>query len=184
MIKYLKNRLKDKLNNYSKMSIVERHGKKWTIPEVLKLHREYDLLKLSVDTIAKNHKRSVNSILYKLHKERFTPSLYDANGYVLKNKTGDKKSLVDSDLDLDSDADSSSDYNDENESILTESDCYSDYQEEELFDKKKESNIDNLSERVWSLETNIEEISSIVKKMFDQMTPKKNSTSSKNKLSM
>ena len=54
------------------MSIVaKRHGKKWTIPEELKLQREYELLQLPIEMIAIMHKRTVESIVAKLEKEEF-----------------------------------------------------------------------------------------------------------------
>jgi ABC-type Zn2+ transport system substrate-binding protein/surface adhesin len=163
------------------MSDVNRHGKKWTIPEVLKLHREYELLNLSVDEIAKNHRRSVASILYKLEVEGLISSLHEMNGYSLKkNKTSVKKTFKD--LEDDTEADSSSDYNDDNESELSDDD--SDYDEEDFDTKKKEYNMNNLSDRVWNLETNVEQISSMVKQMFNQMTGQKKTKCSKNKLTM
>lgn len=51
--------------------IAKRHGKKWTIPEELKLQREYELLGLSIEMIAIMHKRTVESIVAKLEKENF-----------------------------------------------------------------------------------------------------------------
>lgn len=46
-----------------------RNGKHWTIAECLRLEREYDLLKLSVDEIAVRHNRSPNAIMFKLDQE-------------------------------------------------------------------------------------------------------------------
>lgn len=46
-----------------------RSGFKWTVNECLRLEREYDLLKLSVDEIALLHQRSPLSIMYKLDSE-------------------------------------------------------------------------------------------------------------------
>jgi hypothetical protein len=46
-----------------------RAGFKWTVNECLKLEREYDLLKMSLDDIALLHERSVDAIMYKLDKE-------------------------------------------------------------------------------------------------------------------
>ena len=41
------------------------------------------------------------------------------------------------------------------------------------------SEVDKLSERVWNLETNVNEINSLVKQMFDDMVTKKNAKKSK-----
>jgi len=46
-----------------------RSGFKWTVNECLRLEREYDLLKLSVDEIALLHQRSHYAIMCKLDAE-------------------------------------------------------------------------------------------------------------------
>lgn len=46
-----------------------RSGFKWTVNECLRLEREFDLLKLSVDEIALLHQRSSYAIMYKLDSE-------------------------------------------------------------------------------------------------------------------
>jgi hypothetical protein len=46
-----------------------RNGYKWTVNECLKLEREFDLLKLSIPEIAILHKRTINSIMFKLEAE-------------------------------------------------------------------------------------------------------------------
>ena len=48
-----------------------RFGKKWTIPELIALEREYDLLELTVQEIAKRHQRSVSAIEARLAYEGF-----------------------------------------------------------------------------------------------------------------
>lgn len=127
------------------MSVINRHGKKWTIPEVLSLQRDYELLNLSIEEIAKKHQRSENSILFKLYAEgliedlKFSPSI----------------KLVLEEDEVKSDADS----NYENVNV---SECV-------------ECNMDKLSDRVWNLETSIGEINTMVKQMFDQMTTQKKS---------
>ena len=49
----------------------KRNGYKWTINECLQLQREYELLELSIDEIATNHKRTPDAIMYKLDHEGF-----------------------------------------------------------------------------------------------------------------
>lgn len=49
----------------------KRHGNRWTINEILKLQREYELLGMSVSEIASSHERSVNSIVLKIDEEGF-----------------------------------------------------------------------------------------------------------------
>lgn len=43
-----------------------RNGYKWSVNECLRLEREYDLLELSVPDMAFLHKRTLNSIMFKL----------------------------------------------------------------------------------------------------------------------
>jgi hypothetical protein len=58
-----------------------RHYKKWSINEVIQLQREYELLQLSIQEIAKRHKRSVRAILCKLEKEKIILDWYEAKGF-------------------------------------------------------------------------------------------------------
>ena len=51
---------------------MSRHGNKWTVNEILQLQREYELLELSLQEIAKLHGRSVKAIQYRLIDEGFT----------------------------------------------------------------------------------------------------------------
>jgi hypothetical protein len=52
-----------------------RHGNKWSIPEVLQLQREYELLDLPIETICELHSRSENSILSRIELEGFDTTL-------------------------------------------------------------------------------------------------------------
>ena len=63
------------------MSNYTRHGKRWTINELLSLQREYELLEFPVDTIALNHQRTVNSILFKLQEEGLISTWDEARGF-------------------------------------------------------------------------------------------------------
>jgi hypothetical protein len=155
------------------MTDCKRTGKRWTTAEVLNLQREYELLEWSVQQIADKHQRSVQSILFKLHAEELTPSLYEATGYTNEKKTPlakvatkvsanvSKPKVVETD-DVESDTDSSSDFND---------DDFSEYNSVDDFSVEK--NVNTLSERVWSLETSVGQINTMVKQMFDQMTKTK-----------
>jgi hypothetical protein len=64
-----------------------RHYNKWTINETLNLQREYELLELDIHDIADKHKRSVNSILFKLEQEGFITNREFARGYENRNTT-------------------------------------------------------------------------------------------------
>jgi hypothetical protein len=152
------------------ITTMSRQGNRWSVSEVLSLQREYELLGLSVQEIAAKHNRSVNAILFKLNAEGLTSSLYEATGYSsqpLKNFTTsrkDRKNLYDDAESVESDTDSSSDYEEEQEFVDDESETSQEYDHE--------SDVDKLSERVWSLETSLGEIGSMVRKMFDTMVHK------------
>jgi len=51
--------------------MISRHGYKWTIPEILSLQREYELLHLSILKIAQIHNRSEKAIIAKIKHEKF-----------------------------------------------------------------------------------------------------------------
>ena len=61
----------------------KRANNKWTTVETLALHREYDLLEMSVYDIAAKHERSVQGIMYRLKSEGFIESFDDARGYAV-----------------------------------------------------------------------------------------------------
>ena len=129
------------------MSDMTRNGKRWTTTEVLNLQREHELLNLSVEEIALKHKRSVKSIQFKLQSEGFMQS----------------EEVLDDEVY--SDTDSSSDY---------EEDVVEDI-EEDVDEDCVECNLDKLSDRVWNLETNVEEISAMVKNIFELVSSQKKS---------
>jgi hypothetical protein len=58
-----------------------RHNKKWTTNEVENLHREYELLEMSVQEIADSHERTCFSILHKLEKEGIIERWEDGRGW-------------------------------------------------------------------------------------------------------
>jgi hypothetical protein len=145
------------------MTDCKRHGKRWSTSEVLNLQREYELLGWDVEQIATKHQRSVHSILYKLHDEGLTPSLYEATGYtrpLAKVAAKVNRTRVVED-EVESDTDSSSDYQDD----------VSEYKSDD--EVSVDENVNTLSDRVWSLETSVGQISTMVKQMFDQMSVQK-----------
>ena len=124
-----------------------RNGKRWTTTEVLNLQREHELLNLSVEEIALNHKRSVKSIQFKLQSEGFMQS----------------EEVLDDEVY--SDTDSSSDYEEDVVENVVEN----------VDEDYVECNLDKLSDRVWNLETNVEEISAMVKNIFELVSSQKKS---------
>jgi hypothetical protein len=155
-----------------------RCGKKWTIPELLSLQREYELLELTIKEIAIKHKRSQAGILSKLEAEGFIESWGKARGFdileyqrlVLDDLNDINVEENDSDSDSENDDDSDDgDYIDEQE---CEDDCEDDTEEE------SEHSIEFISDRVWGLENRLNEIGVMVSKIFDKVITRNQITQS------
>lgn len=153
------------------MTAYSRQGNKWTINEMLSLQREYELLELSVQQIAEKHQRSEASILYKLESEGLIDSWNNARGFdsvnYQKNVSCINEEEVEEELD---------------DEVIVGGDDDEDYQFEENEDEYEdeditddESDVEKLTERVWSLETSVSEISSMVKNIFSLLTTKQSS---------
>ena len=109
------------------MTTYRRANAKWTINECLRLEREFDLLKLSIDEIAARHERSAQSIMYKLDSEgiadynvlavcgtNYQLRVSDINNQNSNHKDEDEDDEDDEDEDEDEkDSDDSSDYEEE-----------------------------------------------------------------------
>lgn len=131
-----------------------RAGNKWTIPELITLQREYELLELTVQEIAQRHKRSVFAIVARLESEGLVEPGVLARGDVLHDDASvDSESVEDEDDDDYKSGDSDSD---------------SDVDEED--DESEKSDVNKLSDRVWNLETSVNEIGGIVKQMMELMS--------------
>ena len=172
---------------------MNRHGNRWNVNEVLSLQREYELLEMTVQQIADKHNRSVMSIVYKLFAEGFTSSLLEARGYnekpvkvaVVSSKRTAKRVIEDEDEDEDlaSDYDSSSDFDEESDVESDDDEEYEDEDQDEVentilvkqTDEVSEdvSEVDKLTERVWSLETSVGEIGTMVRSLFDKLVTNK-----------
>ena len=136
------------------MDTYKRRGNKWTVNELISLQREYELLELTIKEIAIKHQRSVEAILFRLESEGFIDKWSTSRGfddYFYNNKYVEDESEEEDDEESD---DEESEEDDE-ESDDEESD--------------EEDDVDKLVERVWNLETNIKEIGSIVKQIFNNM---------------
>ena len=59
-------------------TLYKRHGLKWTIPEILRLQREYELMGLSIEEIAFLHYRSERAISWRIELEGFSCDYKDA----------------------------------------------------------------------------------------------------------
>jgi hypothetical protein len=145
-----------------------RQGNKWTINELISLQREYELLELTVQQIADKHQRSETAILYKLESEGLIDSWNSARGFVsedYQNSVSSNKEQVNYD-----------------EAEDVEECCGGDDDEEYQFVEEAgsdddvisddESEVEKLTERVWSLETSVGEISSMVKNIYSMLSAK------------
>ena len=173
------------------MSNHKRCGNKWSINELLNLQREYELLEWNIQKIALKHERSVESILYKLEEEGIIPSWFKARGYKSSNykkKIENILNLIKVDVDDDEDDE---DYEYEEDEEEEEDEEYEEDEEDEEDEGKnneidddddekdnennqKINDLDKLSERVWNLETNLNDIGVMVKQMFNNLVLKKN----------
>jgi hypothetical protein len=135
---------------------------------LISLQREYELLELTVQQIADKHQRSETAILYKLESEGLIESWNSARGFVsedYQNSVSSNKEQVNYD-----------------ESEDVEECCGGDDDEEYQFVEEAESDDDDISddesevekltERVWSLETSVGEISSMVKNIYSMLSAK------------
>ena len=173
---------------------IRRNGNKWNVNELLSLQREYELLEMDIHDIAAIHQRTPWAIIFKLKAEGFISHLKEAKGSkkILINLYEEKKDDVVSSSDSDSDSDYEEDEDDD--SVSSSSD--SDYEEDEDDDSVSSSSdtvyedddvsvsssdredddddrnlevdnkINNITKRVWNLETTVKGISAIVKLLF------------------
>lgn len=149
------------------MTTYRRANAKWTINECLRLEREFDLLKLSIDEIAARHERSAQSIMYKLDSE----GLADYNvlavcgtNYQLRHSDINKDIKEDEDED-EKDSDDSSDYEEEldgdNDDAASE---VSDLEEDE--EDKEEYDRFNLRQQINILSKQLANLTAIVYKIL------------------
>jgi hypothetical protein len=160
----------------------KRHGKRWSINEVLALEREYELLNLSIKDISKKHQRSVDSIMFKLQSEGLMP-LSSNNIQLEEEEYSDNDSSSDYQEEEDEeDEDEEEDEEDEEDDTGTHSSMPSlisihDNDEDSQYSKNNclECSVDTLSDRIWNLETSLGEISTMVKQIFDKISTEKKS---------
>jgi hypothetical protein len=170
---------------------IRRTGNKWNVNELLSLQREYELLEMDIHDIAARHQRTPWAIIFKLKAEGFISHLKEAKGSKnlllnLYEKKDDVVSSSDSDSDSDYEEEDSddSDYEDEDDdpvssssdsdyeddiSVSSSSDTEDDKDQEDDDDEKNlevDNKINNITKRVWDLETTVKGISAIVKLLF------------------
>ena len=153
------------------MSLPYRHNFKWNVNELLSLQREYELLEMTIQDIADKHERTVDAILYRLQQEEFIESWIDARGYQEYAKNFDY--VVGS---LDSGV-NAYDYGedvvtDEKDSDYQESEVEEDYDEgdEVEYVSEDDENYENLSQRVWGLETAVTDIKDMISTLLSKFS--------------
>jgi len=109
----------------------KRHGKKWGINEINKLHNEY-LNEISIQDISKNHYRTENAIFCKLISEGIIGEEWsdNINGWIKENEKNNGEKY--------SDSDSGEDEDDEDEDEEEEEDEDEDEDEEEEDEEDEE----------------------------------------------
>jgi HD superfamily phosphohydrolase len=141
-----------------------RQGNKWTINELISLQREYELLELTVQEIAEKHQRSETAILYKLESEGLIESWNNARGFVsedYQNSVSSNKEQVEAEVEECCGGDDDEEYQFIEDAESDDDDISDD-----------ESEVEKLTERVWSLETSVGEISSMVKNIYSMLSAK------------
>jgi hypothetical protein len=145
-----------------------RQGNKWTINELISLQREYELLELTVQEIAGRHQRSETAILYKLESEGLIESWNSARGFVsedYQNSVSSNKEQVEAE-DVEDVEECCGGDDDEEYQFVEEAES----DDDDISDD--ESEVEKLTERVWSLETSVGEISSMVKNIYSMLSAK------------
>ena len=166
---------------YYSIDKMDRAGFKWTVNEILSLQREFELLGWTIDQIALKHKRTPNAIMYKLYQEGFADynvlysNYHDLNSRIPVKKPTNLQLNYDYDTEID-DSDVDDDKNDE-DYVDSQDSEYSEEEEEE--NDYKQHVIDNLSQRVYNLETVVYEIQIIL----NQLNSNKSNNTSKQSLS-
>ena len=158
------------------MTMPYRHNFKWNVNELLSLQREYELLEMTIQDIARKHERSVDAILYRLQKEGMIETWIDARGYQEYSKTlpylaGSLDSGINA-YDYDEDVtdddlanDKDSDYEEENE--ISEDDENYEHEDEH----EDEYDIYNVNQRIWGLENAIKDIKGVINKLLSRISP-------------
>jgi hypothetical protein len=120
---------------------------------------------LTVQQIADKHQRSETAILYKLESEGLIDSWNSARGFVsedYQNSVSSNKEQVEAeDVEECCGGDDDEEYQFVEEAGSDDDDISED-----------ESEVEKLTERVWSLETSVGEISSMVKNIYSMLSAK------------
>lgn len=142
----------------------KRNGFRWTINETLALQREYELLGMCIHEIAVRHERTVEAILFRLEKEGFITHQSTARGYnTWVNACLDEVKSYQDEYKQDAQGD------DEDDTECDDED--GDDDDDEVSEMGEVSEIDKLTDRVWSLEEGLNDIKSMVTQIFNSLNP-------------
>ena len=154
----------------------KRNGNRWTINEILTLQREYELLEWSVYKIAEKHQRTVMAILCKLKAECFIQHFKEARGFDVEEyrKSIDESYNCQNNNEQEEDADDEDDDEKDNECCAEDDEYVPEdiYEDDEDEDDYEVDEVEQLTDRVWSIQTSVNEISSIVKSIFGLLSSK------------
>jgi hypothetical protein len=144
------------------MTTLKRYNFKWNINELLQLQREYELLHMTIQEMAKQHQRSEKAILCRLQQEGFIESWEQAKGFtefVKKNPEFNEMKFISIQNEVDeSESESESDNCDEDSSTSNSELEYT------------STNVHNpeLNVRLNNLEKSFSYLSNMVKQLFEQ----------------
>ena len=166
------------------MNTNKRNGNSWTVNELLSLQREYELLEWNVQQIAEKHQRTERAILFRLESEGIITSWNAARGFDMESyKASIEEDVVTEDCDCNEEScvDDDVDEEQEDDDEVEDQDCCDDDEdyvadEEENEDEDEDedeeddvSEVEKLSERVWSLETAVTDIKDMVQHLFNNL---------------
>ena len=166
------------------MNTNKRNGNSWTVNELLSLQREYELLEWNIQQIAEKHQRTERAILFRLESEGIITSWNAARGFDMESyKASIEEDVVTEDCDCneescvdDEDEDAEQEEDDdevEDQDCCDDDEDYVADEEEEDDDEEEEeddvSEVEKLSERVWSLETAVTDIKDMVQHLFNNL---------------
>ena len=170
------------------MNTNKRNGNSWTVNELLSLQREYELLEWNIQQIAEKHQRTERAILFRLESEGIITSWNAARGFDMESyKASIEEDVVTEDCDCneescvdDEDAEDQDCCDEDEDEEQEDQDCcdddedyVADEEEDEDEDEEDEeddvSEVEKLSERVWSLETAVTDIKDMVQHLFNNL---------------
>ena len=157
------------------MNTNKRNGNSWTVNELLSLQREYELLEWNIQQIAEKHQRTERAILFRLESEGIITSWNAARGFDMESyKASIEEDVVTEDCDCNEESCVDDDVDEEqDDDEVEDQDCCDDDEDyvadEEEDEEDDVSEVEKLSERVWSLETAVTDIKDMVQHLFNNL---------------